>query len=78
MRILGGIAVFVDEVDEMSAFCELLQEGVERVMMWADESLHCVVLCIVELSPGLLYVQTLLSSWFLLPFSVETVVILQE
>lgn len=62
MRILGGITVFVDEVDEVCTLCEFLQEGVEGVMVGADEALYCVVLCVVELSPGLLDVQTWLSS----------------
>ena len=78
MRILGGIAVLVDEIDEVGALCELLQERVERMMMGAYESLHCVVLSVVELSPRLLDVQTRLSSWSLLPLRVETAVILKE
>ena len=62
MRILGGIAILVDEIDEVGALCELLQERVERMMMGAYESLHCVVLSVIELSPRLLDVQTWLSS----------------
>lgn len=52
MRILSCITVLVDEVDEMSAFRELLQEGVKRMVMGADEALNCVIFGVIKLSSG--------------------------
>lgn len=62
MRVLGGVAVFVDKVNEMSALCELFQKEMERMMVGTDESLHCIILRVVELSSGLLNISIRLAS----------------
>lgn len=54
MRILSCITILVYEVDEMSAFRELFQEGMKRMVMGADEALNCVIFGVIELSSGLL------------------------